>query len=585
MSGEWSLRELYEGYDDPAYKRDLERADGLCRSFADFASRLEGEPAGIIKEGILLMEDMEAVFTNLILFANLKQAVNTADAESSSMLGRLMAKVSSTAGPRTAFYRYIAELDELEEAIASDPLLEEYAYLLRSIKKDGKYLLDKKTEEAMSLFSISGSGAWGDLQQYLTSTVPVEFRGKKTSLSDIRNKAYDPDPAVRREAYEAELACYDRIKDAVAFALNSIKLEVLNGCRLRGFESPLQQTLHNARMKRETLEALLAAMREYLPKFREYLKAKARLLGHEGGLPWYDLFAPIGGYDRRFTAEEAGKYLVGLFEGFDAELAGMVKKAFDEAWIDFYPRSGKAGGAFCCYIHTIKQSRVLANFDGSFSDVVTLAHELGHAFHNHNLNGNRILNTSYSMPVAETASTFNEIVVVNAAIRAESDPALKRALIESRLMDATQIICDIYSRYLFETAVFSARDEEFMFPDRLCQMMLEAQKEAYGDGLDHNALHPYMWLCKSHYYSGGQSFYNFPYAFGGLLARGLYARYEKEGKAFVPLYKKLLNATALTDVEDAALVAGIDLARPEFWRESLQALADEIDQFKELCGK
>jgi pepF/M3 family oligoendopeptidase len=496
-----------------------------------------------------------------------------------------MAKLSSTAAPRTAFYQYIAGIGDLEGAIASDALLTEYAYMLRNIKKDGRYLLEKKTEEALSLLSISGSGAWGDLQQYLTSTVPVMFRGEATNLSAVRNKAYETDPLVRREAYEAELACYDRIKDAVAFALNSIKLEVLNGCRLRGYESPLQQTLYNARMKRETLDALLGAMEEYMPKFREYLRAKAGLLGHEGGLPWYDLFAPLGGYDKRFTAKEAGEYLLGLFDGFDDELAGLVRRAFEEDWIDFYPRSGKAGGAFCCSIHTIRQSRVLANFDGSFSDVVTLAHELGHAFHNYNLNGNRILNTNYSMPVAETASTFNELLVMNAAIDGESEPSVKRALIEGQLMDATQIICDIYSRYLFETEVFSARDDEFMFPDRLCSMMLEAQKRAYGDGLDHNFLHPYMWICKSHYYSASQSFYNFPYAFGGLFARGLYAKYKEEGAPFAALYKKLLNATATMDVEDAARVAGIDLTSAEFWRTGLQALADEIEKFKELCRK
>jgi pepF/M3 family oligoendopeptidase len=585
MNSEWSLKELYDGYDDPKYIADLKKADELCRKFADFASKLDGKPAEVVKEGLLLMEETETVFTDLVLFANLRQATNTTDAESSSMLGRLMAKLSSTAAPRTVFYQYIAGINDLESVIKSDSLLSDYAYMLRNIKKDSRYLLDKKTEEAMSLFSISGSGAWSDLQQYLTSTVPVEFRGEKTSLSDIRNKAYDTDPCVRREAYEAELACYERIKDSVAFSLNSIKLEVLNNCRLRGYESPLQQTLYNARMKKETLDALLCAMEEYMPKFREYVRAKAEFLGHKDGMPWYDLFAPVGDYNKKYTAEEAGKYLVRLFSGFDSELAQMVKRAFDEAWIDFYPRSGKAGGAFCCSIHTIKQSRVLANFDGNFNYLVTLAHELGHAFHNYCLNDNRILNTNYSMPVAETASTFNEMIVMNAAIKSEKDPAAKRALIEGQLMDANQIICDIYSRYLFETAVFAGRDEEFMFPEKLCDMMLEAQKKAYGDGLDPNFLHPYMWLCKSHYYSGGQSFYNFPYAFGGLFARGLYAKYEAEGQPFVALYKKLLNATATMDVEDAALTAGIDLTDVGFWRMSLQSIAEEIDEFKELCKK
>jgi pepF/M3 family oligoendopeptidase len=583
MNKEWSLNELYSGYDDIKFKEDLKKADELIAEFAAFSSKLEGQPAQVIKKGILLMEEMEAVFTNLILFANLRQSTNTTDAENSSVLGRLMAKASSTTAPRTTFFKYIASVEDLEAVIASDPLLTEYAYMLRRIKMDSKYLLDEKTESAISLLSISGSGAWGDLQQYLTSTVPVEFRGEKTNLSDIRNKAYDPDQSVRKEAYEAELACYDRIKDAVAFSLNSIKLEVLNRCRLKGYESPLQQTLYNAHMKKETLDALLGAMEEYMPKFHEYLRAKARLLGHEGGLPWYDLFAPVGSDNKKYTTEEARDYLVDLFSDFDDDLANMVKRAFDEAWIDFFPRSGKVGGAFCCSIHTIKQSRVLTNYDGTIGDVVTLAHELGHAYHNLNIFSNRILNTDYSMPVAETASTFNEILVLSAAIKAEQDVKVKRALIEGQLMDATQIICDIYSRYLFETAVFERRDEEFMFPDQLCEIMTEAQKKAYGDGLDHKVLHPYMWLSKSHYYSGGQSFYNFPYAFGGLFARGLYAKYEREGESFVPLYKKLLNATATMDVEDAAMVAGVDLTDKEFWRQSLQSLAEEIDLFKELC--
>jgi pepF/M3 family oligoendopeptidase len=583
MNKEWSLNELYTGYDDIKFKEDIKKADEAVAKIKTFASKLEGEPKEVIKKGLCLMEEFETVFTNLILFANLKQSTNTTDAESSSVLGRLMAKVSSITAERTAFFKYIAAVDNLDSVIASDSLLTEYSYMLRRVKQDSRYLLDEKTEAAISLMTLSGSSAWGDLQQYLTSTVPVEFRGEKTNLADIRNKAYDPDQSVRKEAYEAELACYDRIKDAVAFSLNSIKLEVLNRCRLKGYESPLQQTLYNAHMKKETLDALIGAMEEYMPKFHEYLRAKAGLLGHKGALPWYDLFAPVGSDNKKYSTEEARDYLVGLFAGFDEDLANMVKRAFDEAWIDFFPRSGKVGGAFCCSIHTIKQSRVLTNYDGTIGDIVTLAHELGHAFHNYNIFDNRILNNDYTMPVAETASTFNEIVVLSAAIKAEKDANVKRALIEGQLMDATQIICDIYSRYLFETAVFENRDQDFMFPDRLCELMTEAQKMAYGDGLDHNVLHPYMWLCKSHYYSGGLSFYNFPYAFGGLFARGLYAKYEREGQAFVPLYKKLLNATATMDVEDAAMVAGIDLTDKEFWRLSLQSLAEEIDLFKELC--
>ena len=186
------------------------------------------------------------------------------------------------------------------------------------------------------------------------------------------------------------------------------------------------------------------------------------------------------------------------------------------------------------------------------------------------------------MPVAETASTFNEVLVMETAIAEAADRDEKIALIESQLMDACQIIADIYSRFLFEKAVFDNRPAEFMSADRMCELMLAAQREAYGDGLDHNVLHPYMWLCKGHYYSGGLSFYNYPYAFGGLFARGLYAKYKKEGKPFVDTYKAMLKATGISDVEDCALIAGVDLTDVSFWRAGLQSIADRIDEFCEL---
>ena len=260
-----------------------------------------------------------------------------------------------------------------------------------------------------------------------------------------------------------------------------------------------------------------------MPKFWDYLKATSHALGHEGGLPWYDLFAPMGHNSQQYTINTARDYLLEVFSSFDPALHDMVARAFAERWIDFYPHDGKRGGAFCSGIQPLRQSRILTNFDGSFSDVVTLAHELGHAFHNVNIYDHRPLNKGYSMPVAETASNFNECIVNGYAIAHAQSDAERMALIESQLSDTTQIICDILSRYLFESAVFEQRAGRFMDSDALCALMLDAQKKAYGDGLDHDVLHPYMWVCKSHYYSSGRSFYNFPYAFGGLFARGLYS--------------------------------------------------------------
>lgn len=579
----WDLSILYNGFDDPRYAADLEKLAEEAKSLVEFAKAVGTmDKCEVLKSFIAKSESVSMLASKLAIFANLKYSANTADVEAASALGKVMSIISATAAPSAALSKLIASFDDLETIIDSTPELAEYKYYLMNIKRDSKYLLSEGEEAVFAKLNMSGASAWSDLQSSLTSSVKATVDGKEMGLSSVRNLAYSPDAEVRRAAYEAELACYDSIKDSIAFSLNSIKLQVLTECELRGYESPLAKTLYTSRMKKETLDALIGAMEEYMPHFRKYLKAKAKALGHENGLPWYDLFAPMGKCDKTYTVEEAKDYLLQIFGGFDSELHDMVKCAFEERWIDFYPRDGKVGGAFDCGVPSAKQSRVLTNFDGSFSDIVTLAHELGHSFHDRQVFSHSLLNQDYSMPVAETASTFNEVLVMSTVIADAKEKEEKIALIESELMDACQIICDIYSRFTFESSVFENRPAEFMNADRMCALMLEAQKKAYGDGLDENFMHPYMWVCKSHYYRGGLSFYNFPYAFGGLFARGLYAKYKKEGSAFVSTYKKLLHATSVTDIEECAKIAGIDLTSRDFWRAGLQIIADEIDEFCEL---
>ena len=582
MNEVWDLSILYKDFDDPAFTGDMKALDEAIAAVNTLAGEAAGmEHSQLVHRFLQVQERVEELANKLFIFCSLRCSANTADTKANSLGDQLSAKLSGCAAANASLRRTVAELEDLDAIMDADPALEPYRFLLESIRRDSKYLLTDREEELFARMNISGASAWESLRDNLTSSVKVEYDGGITNLSAIRNLAYDPDPAVRKSAYEAELACYDKIKDSVAYALNSIKLQVINECQVRGYASPLDKALYQSRMKRETLDALLGAMDEYLPKFWAYLKAKAKALGHENGLPWYDLFAPMGKSGKTYTTEEARDYLLNLFGQFDTELRDMVAEAFSNAWIDFFPRPGKTGGAFCANVEKLNESRILTNFDGSFSDIVTLAHELGHAFHNHILNDQRALNRDYTMPVAETASTFNECVVMNAAIAAATDREEKLALIESQLSDATQIICDIYSRYRFESAVFAGRENDFLPADRLCGMMLEAQKQSYGDGLDEHVLHPYMWVCKSHYY-GGVSFYNFPYAFGGLFARGLYAQYEKEGESFLPKYKELLHETPVRTVEEAARVADIDLTDKAFWAQGLQILSDEIDQFLEL---
>ena len=569
---EWTLEDLYPSFESQEFKQDVEAYKALKGKFESLP--LEDSIEGITQV-VKLLEESTVLTGRLYNYIHLTLATDTTH-ETATQVEVQLAGVS--ADLQATYAKVSKFLGTIQTDITTDPFLAEYRYYFEEAKKDATHLLSDELEEVLAKMSISGGKAWSQLFDFMWSSAQGEYKGEVVTLSEIRGKAYDSDAEVRKSAYEAELKMYDAIKEPIAFSLNHIKKEVLTTSQLRGFESPLAHTLEASRMSRETLDALLEAIREYLPNFRKYLRHKAALLGHENGLPFYDLFAPVGNSSRTFTVEESKDYLIENFKTFSADLAEMTEEFFDKHYIDFYPRKGKVGGAFCANLPMIKQSRVLTNFTGSLSDVVTLAHELGHAYHGLHIENHRPLNQDYSMPVAETASTFNENIIMNTAIKEASDEE-KIALIESQLQDTTQIIVDIYSRYLFETAVFENREQSFMFSKDLEEMMLSAQKEAYGDGLDQSYLHPYMWACKPHYYSTGLSFYNFPYAFGGLFSKGLYAIYQEQPEGFVEKYQELLRATTVSSVEDTAKVLGVDVSTPEFWKKALAEVAESIEAF------
>ena len=569
---EWTLEDLYPSFESQEFKQDVEAYKALKGKFESLT--LEDSIEGITQV-VKLLEESTVLTGRLYNYIHLTLATDTTH-ETATQVEVQLAGVS--ADLQATYAKVSKFLGTIQTDITTDPFLAEYRYYFEEAKKDATHLLSDELEEVLAKMSISGGKAWSQLFDFMWSSAQGEYKGEVVTLSEIRGKAYDSDAEVRKSAYEAELKMYDAIKEPIAFSLNHIKKEVLTTSQLRGFESPLAHTLEASRMSRETLDALLEAIREYLPNFRKYLRHKAALLGHENGLPFYDLFAPVGNSSRTFTVEESKDYLIENFKTFSADLAEMTEEFFDKHYIDFYPRKGKVGGAFCANLPMIKQSRVLTNFTGSLSDVVTLAHELGHAYHGLHIENHRPLNQDYSMPVAETASTFNENIIMNTAIKEASNEE-KIALIESQLQDTTQIIVDIYSRYLFESAVFENREQSFMFSKDLEEMMLSAQKEAYGDGLDQFYLHPYMWACKPHYYSTGLSFYNFPYAFGGLFSKGLYAIYQEQPEGFVEKYQELLRATTVSSVEDTAKVLGVDVSTPEFWKKALAEVAESIEAF------
>ena len=586
MYNEWSLNEFYHGITDPALEQDLSRLETVIGDFkAAVTSLPEKEPREALRDAVALEEEMALLIRKLSGYFHLRRSTNSADTEGA----RYSTKVHNLAVSKTKesvmLQKYIAGLENIDEIIAEDEMLSAYGFRFEQIRKNASHKLSDEAENVFARMNLSGGKAWGDLFAHLTANVSVDYRGEKISLSAVRGLADSDDASVRKEAYEAELACYGQIKDPVAFALNSIKAQVNTEAALRGYEDVLEMTLAQSRMQKETLDAMLDAIREVLPKFHAYLRHKARLLGYENGLPWYEILAPMGKTESMtYTVPEAHRYLVERFSAFSDDLAEMVDTAFREEWIDFYPKKGKVGGAFCNNLPFMKQSRILTNFSGSFGSITTLAHELGHAYHGKQIESHRILNTAYTMPVAETASNFNEMIVVNHAI-AHTEGEEKLRLIETQIQDMTQILVDIYSRFLFEDEVFRRRKNTFLFADELSEIMLNAQKEAFGDGLDHGLLHPYMWCCKSHYYRAGLSYYNFPYAFGGLFSRGLYAKYLEEGEAFIPKYRALLKATTVDTVEHVAEIAGIDLTKPEFWRKSLATVTEQIEFFIKETNK
>jgi pepF/M3 family oligoendopeptidase len=324
-------------------------------------------------------------------------------------------------------------------------------------------------------------------------------------------------------------------------------------------------------------------MEASFPMFRKYFKAKAKRLGKDQ-LAWWDVFAPSGDSRKTYTYPEARDFILQNFNSFSPDLKAFAKRAFDNNWIDAEQRDGKRGGAFCMGVPAVKESRVLSNFDGTLDQVSTIAHELGHAFHNEcaYAAGKTELQQDTPMTLAETASIMCETVVMQAILKQTSDPQEQLAILETSLIGDAQVIVDIYSRYLFEKEVFERRAESELSADDLCEIMERAQKATYGDGLDEKYLHKYMWTWKPHYYSAGRAFYNFPYSFGLLFATGLYAIYLKRGADFVPDYKALLASTGEGTASDLAARFGIDIRSRKFWEDSLAVIGQKIERYCKL---
>ncbi len=587
MDWTWDLTVLYKDFDDPKIERDFNQLKALCEEAKRQMARTDVDEKTMLEACVENSEEISRLMSGLGEFASLTLATDAQNEQAQVLMDKLEMFSVQLSLLESQLVRYIGGVDDLEQLIAESEKLQKVDFYLRRSKESAAHLPDPAIEEWLLKMSLSGGSAFSTLRDKLDATHMVDYRGESLPLAAVRGKAYDPDPQVRKDAYEAEIASYAKMEIPMAACLNGVKGEALTMIEAEHFDSVLDQTLFNSNMDRETLDAMLTAMREALPAFRKYLRKKGEILGHKNGLPFYDLFAPIapkGFTPKTYTIEEAREKLIAEMGKFTPDMAAFIDHAFENRWIDVYPRDGKGGGAFCAELHALDQSRVLTNFTGSFSDVSTLAHELGHAWHNRCMAGLPFCMTGAPMPLAETASIFNETLLANAAM-AQAGKEERFSLLEGNLMETTQVIVDILSRYLFETEVIERRKDHTLSVNELKEIMLDAQDKSYGDGLDPDVRHPYMWACKCHYYYPGYAFYNFPYAFGQLFGAGVFAQYKQEGASFVPKYCKLLRSCGSGMVADVAASVGIDVRSADFWRTSLNVYVEEIEEFIKLADE
>ena len=579
----WNLDDLYKDFDD-SYLKDFAKLENFVKEFKKLVSKMYTlNDIDLLEKYVFISEKIERITNNLYSYANLRFCTNVNDKTPMTFNLKVEELLISLTKDYVKFKRHISDID-LDKMKHKSKVIFENLYHLNKVQLESKFLLSEDLEELLEKMTLLASDSWEQLQEIVTSNIEIDFQNKKLTLSEIRNLAYNKDQKIRKDAFEAEIKALKSVEEYVALALTNIKRQVNMVNSLRGYETIFEPTLINNRMSSKTLELLINSIENHRNYFSLYLKKKSNYLGHSNGLPFYDLFAPIGEVTKKYSFEEAKKIILSAFYNFSNNLGDFAKKAFENNWIDISPRKGKVGGAFCDNLPQINQSRILVNFTGTLSDVLTLAHELGHGFHGEMISKNTPLNWDYPMPLAETASIFCESIVNEFLINNVKNDNELLNILENELQDNTQVIIDILSRYYFESKLFDEANKPLNVED-INLWMKESQKKAYLDGLDKDVLHPYMWLIKSHYYDAEYNFYNFPYAFGLLFGKALFTKYKENPTQFTSDYEIFLQFTPKDSIEEVSKKIGIDLNSETFWNNSFRIIKENITRVINLIDK
>ena len=560
----WDLESIYPSVLSSEFLDDI---DCIYKKAEELKTKSADENQSILSI-LSLYDEMSDVVESVGSFVYTSFSVNTTDRDITLAMGKAeKAQTAASDAVTVMIYNLSKRRDEF-----SDPSLEPYALFLNEVKTDAEHMMSLEEEAlANEMLQVSAS-AWSRLQESVTASIAD---GDKT-LTQLRGMAMDSDRSVRKNAYEREIKILDANKTAIAAALNGVKGTALLLEKRRGWADPLDRSCNTARISRKALSALISALEESLPIFRDYLKTKAKLLGLEK-LEWYDMFAPVGNASMSFTFEEAKALIIDAYSSFSPEVGAFIKNALDSHWVDPEAHEGKIGGAYDIFFPKKKESRVMMNWEGTYDSVSTLAHELGHAYHDSVVKDYPASQRSYPMTLAETASIFGETVIFQEVLK-KADKDQQLSLIEAYVQGACQVCVDILSRFYFERSAFEARKEGEVTADDFSKMMLQAQEDTYGDGL--GTKHQYMWAVKGHYYSEGFSFYNYPYAFGQLFALGLFASKDSVPD-FPKHYKEVLSMTGRFEAKEVAAAAGCDIESKEFWMKGISVIQGYIEKMKE----
>jgi len=572
---------MYSGFESEGYKKDKqELSDTLVRLEKRLENNALWEDSGLqpLEEILPLLNKAHDLYENLESYTYCLYSVDTADTRALNALNALEEQSVPFTGVLVRFRNRLAETGTTEKEWQNSGILCDYIYYLQKSVEEQNYQLSPGEEDLAADLSRSGGSAWSRLHNTISSSLKTDWnRSESRTVTQLRLMASDPDREIRKMAWEKELKCWESMEIPLAAALNGVKgfSHTLNS--RRGYKRTLDRSIRQAGMSAETLDAMIGSMKESLPQFRRFMKAKASAMGLER-LSWYDTVAPLSSLEDEWTWERTKGFITEHFASLSPEYADFARRGFTENWIDVPPRKSKVGGAYCISFPLTEESRIMTNFSGAFNDVSTVAHELGHAWHHDVLKKAPALHRHYPMTLAETASIFSETLVFQACY-SQAKPEQKLSLLDSTLMDSNQVITDILSRFLFEKELMERRAKGEVSPGELNQMMLQAQEATYGDALHETERHPWMWAVKGHYYSQDLAFYNFPYAFGLLFALGLYTLYEEMGSSFEPLYRRVLMKTGRASAEDCAAEAGLDIRNRDFWDRSLEVIRKQINDY------